>query len=75
MAGSAKHELNAKITSGIKPTISKVIANSFGGIAYMDGYKHTVNLDQFDASSVSALIEGGFLYSTTSTKELVANIV
>jgi hypothetical protein len=40
----------------------------------MNGVKHEIDVNELQVSSVTSDVEGGFLYSTTSTKQLKVTI-
>ncbi len=68
--GTATHHFRAQATNTIVPVIKTVSANSHGGVLYMNGATHYVNLNSLTCEAVTTNGEGGFLYSTTTTTTL-----
>ena len=75
MTGLAYHTFNAPITSGVQPNIRTVTSGTHGGVLYMNGLRHEIAVNQLQVISAYSAGEGGFLYSTTNTLTLLANIV
>ena len=74
MTGLAKHIFNGVITNTVKPVIKTITSGSHGGVLYMNGLKHEAWTNQLEVSSAYSAGEGGFLYSTTNTQNLKADI-